>query len=491
MLPSDQVKKGTQRKLYDAAGSMMGKNAIHLLLVTDSFKSHKCQHHCEEAVCPNYHSQKDFRRPIRSGLYSKEKCKASCGEFDCPFAHNQIEQKYHPDNFKKRYCRDRVSGRVCMGREWCPLAHSDFELRLKPLHLYQIDLSFLFFRFKSEFCPFSWEKHDTFSCVYAHNWQDFKRPFFPELQAQICQNWKLRKRVPNYLDACPEGFSCKFCHGWKELDFHPERFRSINCRRCDGGNVSSEEEEREDDCEEETRPIQPRGKIELEKIEEGAKLLNRRICSYKHEGETAAVLTWPEFYFCKKREKMGPLTTQSFLKEVSLEGRSFEIPVEPPTSSVQVDFLVLSHQEGSDTSSVNSIFLSRKKLVSKQAKLDQVNEIESAVKKTPSQALGSETTKSSLPSFFEPITKSMSKNDDLLSFQENQKGSFPQIDFAKTAPKLKMASQKHLSLGTSLILKHQRTHEFERLEKLAEEKADNDDEDSSENELLTKKAVLK
>ena len=43
---------------------------------------------------------------------------------------------------------------------YCALAHSDYELKIKPLHLLPIDRNFLLFLLKTEFCPFSKIKHD-------------------------------------------------------------------------------------------------------------------------------------------------------------------------------------------------------------------------------------------------------------------------------------------------------------------------------------------
>jgi len=89
-----------------------------------------------------------------------------------------IERKYHALVYKRRYCRERVTGARCEYGVMCSAAHSDHELRAIPLHLLPVGLDFLLFRFKSQFCPFAWHRHNAFACVYAHNWQDFKRPYF-------------------------------------------------------------------------------------------------------------------------------------------------------------------------------------------------------------------------------------------------------------------------------------------------------------------------
>lgn len=85
------------------------------------------------------------------------------------------------------------------------MAHSDLELKVTPLHLFPISKAFLLFMFKSEFCPFSKLEHDRFTCPFAHNWQDFKRPFNPYLIAEQCMHWDKSKEIQDYLEGCPNG----------------------------------------------------------------------------------------------------------------------------------------------------------------------------------------------------------------------------------------------------------------------------------------------
>lgn len=58
----------------------------------------------------------------------------------------------------------------CSYEKYCAFAHSEEELKIKLLHKMTIDIDFLLFHFKSEFCPFQKIQHDKFSCVYAHNY---------------------------------------------------------------------------------------------------------------------------------------------------------------------------------------------------------------------------------------------------------------------------------------------------------------------------------
>ena len=122
------------------------------------------------------------------------------------------------------------------------MAHSDLELKITPLHLIPIDKNFLFFLLKSEFCPFSKINHDRFKCVYAHNWQDFKRPFNDKIKPVICKNWDKNKEILEYTQGCENGSDCVNCHGWKELEYHVANFKKIPCKaliNCDRKDICS------------------------------------------------------------------------------------------------------------------------------------------------------------------------------------------------------------------------------------------------------------
>jgi hypothetical protein len=100
----------------------------------------------------------------------------------------------------KKFCEDFVKSGKCQYGEYCALAHSDLELKIKPLHLLPVNNNFLLFEFKSVFCPFSKLEHDRYTCVYAHNWQDFKRPFFHDLKPIMCKAWDKEKEILVYTE---------------------------------------------------------------------------------------------------------------------------------------------------------------------------------------------------------------------------------------------------------------------------------------------------
>lgn len=209
------------------------KNPLFLSLILDQFKSSPCdsQMACSQSNCTGWHSSKDLRRPFRQVRYSKHDCPDSCEKTNCKFSNTIIEQKYHPDNYKKRYCRDFIVKGVCLYGRLCSMAHSDLEMKIRPLHLLPFDRTFAYYYFKSEFCPFIKTKHERFTCVYAHNWQDYKRPYRQDQRPVTCIHWDRDKTILRYEDECPDGYDCVFCHGWKELEYHPCNYKKQLCEK--------------------------------------------------------------------------------------------------------------------------------------------------------------------------------------------------------------------------------------------------------------------
>lgn len=205
---------------------------IFLHLILDTFKTKSCPTACGRPDCSFYHSTSELRRPQSIYSYSKTKCRRKYCKADCKKAHNVVEQKYHILDFKKTYCQEQAEEGKCRAKDVCFAAHADYELKIVPLHVLPFDLDFIFFRFKSEFCPMMWKKHDYFFCVYAHNWQDFKRPFSASLKPVQCPQWNRHAQIFEYKSGCPEGFSCNNCHGWKEINYHPTFYKTVPCQKC-------------------------------------------------------------------------------------------------------------------------------------------------------------------------------------------------------------------------------------------------------------------
>lgn len=306
---------------------------VLLLLRLDKYKSELCpapSGECESKVCTFYHAEKDYRRPLQDFRYMKEHCPRGCAHPVTAHPRNVVEQKYHTQNYKRKYCRDFLLGGACLYQECCSAAHSDLELLIRPLHLYPIDRDFLFFRFKTEICPFSWSNHNAFTCVYAHNWQDFKRPFFPALRPERCEFWKVNKRIGEYAEGCPRGLACEFCHGWKECEFHPVNFKQTECKKCSPPS----------DAEPLARFGDPDEPPEINHV-----VINRHICSFRHEWEEpdSNPLTFDHFFLFPRRAPQGPRSMSAFLLETlglhvqGLEGNA------PLTRLEVVDFLRIKH----------------------------------------------------------------------------------------------------------------------------------------------------
>lgn len=214
------------------------KEAEPPFLNTELFKIRPChikkQHNHKQ--CMFYHGIKDRRRRNRDYLdeicifvQNNEECQL--GD-DCPFSHNPVEERYMPRNYKKKFCYYFEIGKLenCEYGKYCSYAHSEEEVKIELLHKIPEDEGFFVHKFKTVMCPFFNLKHDKGTCVYAHNYQDYRRPpneNYYELQP--CPFWKYDAYVQDYKDGCPYGKQCPKCHGWKEYDFHPLYYKTTPC----------------------------------------------------------------------------------------------------------------------------------------------------------------------------------------------------------------------------------------------------------------------
>lgn len=215
------------------------KNNENFHLILENFKTSPCPQKTEHnrIKCPFYHSSKDYRRNASLCRYTSFKCPHSsegkpCHQGDaCSYCHNSVELNYHPNNYKRRFCiyfPDNLD--KCKFGEYCSYAHSDQDLLGELLHNYRFDPDFFMFHYKTAFCPITHITHDRSLCVYAHNWQDYRRkPNKYFLQPEVCPDWNNSKVVIQYEEGCPRGFNCSFCHGWKEPEFHPFVYKTKKC----------------------------------------------------------------------------------------------------------------------------------------------------------------------------------------------------------------------------------------------------------------------
>eukprot|EP00826_Nyctotherus_ovalis_P060348 TRINITY_DN8455_c0_g1_i12.p1 TRINITY_DN8455_c0_g1~~TRINITY_DN8455_c0_g1_i12.p1 ORF type:complete len:505 (+),score=93.17 TRINITY_DN8455_c0_g1_i12:196-1710(+) len=187
--------------------------------------------------CPYYHDfAKDRRRPPQN--YSADMCVYALHDQSCPYAdnctksHNRVEEFYHPTKYKTRFC-SFYPGRLeaCEYGDFCCFAHSEADICIDLLHLIERDADFYMFHYKTAWCPFNEMNHDREKCVYAHNWQDYRRkPHTHSYRKDQCPNWSASKIINVYLDGCPNGMKCSCSHGWKEQEFHPLYYKMSSCR---------------------------------------------------------------------------------------------------------------------------------------------------------------------------------------------------------------------------------------------------------------------
>ncbi|CAD8077629.1 unnamed protein product [Paramecium sonneborni] len=206
--------------------------------------------------CPFYHNAKDRKR--NNTQYSSELCTNVENNQQCPYgdncnkAHNRVEQLYRADNYKTKFCSfypNNIS--QCDYGKFCSFAHSEADIVIELIHNLEYDDDFFMFYYKSVWCPFNLTQHDKALCVYAHNWQDFRRkPQIYQYNPIPCQSWNTGEYILEYYNGCQEGFNCSKCHGWKELEYHPMLFRTKQCinQHCQKSDCSFYHNNQEKRC---------------------------------------------------------------------------------------------------------------------------------------------------------------------------------------------------------------------------------------------------
>lgn len=187
-------------------------------------------------LCPNYHSSKDRRRPT---LHSTELCADAetdmCKLKDrCTKAHNRVEQLYHSTKFRVKFCSNYPSTiSLCEYGRYCSFAHSEAEIKVDLIHSLKRTADFYMTTYKTVWCPFN-SFHEKANCVYAHNWQDYRRPLTAGYESAPCPNWKTVNCLGSCEEGgCAEGMQCPMSHGWKELEFHPLVYKTKACQTAD------------------------------------------------------------------------------------------------------------------------------------------------------------------------------------------------------------------------------------------------------------------
>lgn len=153
-------------------------------------------------------------------------------------SHNRVESVYHPEKYKSKYCTKYPKNlHKCDYGDYCSFAHSTKELKTRLIHKMMKDADFYMFYFKTEWCPFN-KEHNKAQCVYAHNWQDFRRKpnIYHYDSWKICQNWKPGTFIAKYHEGCPNQASCESSHGWKEQEYHPVFYKTQPCQDMSNSN---------------------------------------------------------------------------------------------------------------------------------------------------------------------------------------------------------------------------------------------------------------
>jgi len=204
----------------------------------DNFKAKPCQvkgNH-NPKVCEFYHHENDRKRPVSVYHYSPNMCEYVQNDQICPngnncrFCHNKVEQLYHPEKYKKKFCLYHPhSIYKCEYGNFCSFAHSENEIQIELLHNLKKDEHFYLYKFKTVFCPYIYE-HDRNQCVYAHNPQDYRRdPIQYKYSPVQCSYWSQRQIYTYEEGSCPKLMQCDNCHGWKELEYHPLYYKTKPC----------------------------------------------------------------------------------------------------------------------------------------------------------------------------------------------------------------------------------------------------------------------
>lgn len=88
---------------------------------------------------------------------------------------------------------------------------------------------FFMYKYKTMWCPIG-VQHEWHTCVYAHNYQDARRPGAIGYGAKLCPYWSKKDTGVDYCQRCPLGLRCPYSHGAKEQLYHPNYFKTVVCR---------------------------------------------------------------------------------------------------------------------------------------------------------------------------------------------------------------------------------------------------------------------
>mmetsp|Transcript_68095 Transcript_68095/g.191958 ORF Transcript_68095/g.191958 Transcript_68095/m.191958 type:complete len:336 (-) Transcript_68095:118-1125(-) len=146
----------------------------------------------------------------------------------------------HAGRPKRRFCTTFPDVSLCRRGQACAFAHSREEVcapLLEPEEEQQephaLTDAFFMYKYKTRWCPVG-VQHEWHTCVYAHNYQDARRPVGIGYGAKLCPYWSKRDTGAEYCQRCPLGLRCPYSHGAKEQLYHPHYFKTVVCRDLRG-----------------------------------------------------------------------------------------------------------------------------------------------------------------------------------------------------------------------------------------------------------------
>jgi len=267
----------------------------------DNFKTKPCtvKGNHNPKVCDHYHFDKDRRRPTNIFNYSTVMCSYAARNLECPegdncgYCHNKVEELYHPERYKRKFCLCHPHNvHKCEYGNYCSFAHNEGEIKIELLHNMKKDEKFYLYKYKTVFCPYIYS-HDRNQCVYAHNPQDYRRdPRVYNYKPMKCTQWAHGSIYSYEEGGCPKLMDCEFCHGWKELEYHPLYYKTQICSNANKNciKVDCPFLHPNRDCQEKTQHSQPR-KLSMETMRNFAFVSPQKQSSFGPDSETK-----PNFY---------------------------------------------------------------------------------------------------------------------------------------------------------------------------------------------------
>eukprot|EP00440_Ansanella_granifera_P009150 gb/GFBE01009911.1/.p1 GENE.gb/GFBE01009911.1/~~gb/GFBE01009911.1/.p1 ORF type:complete len:439 (+),score=95.00 gb/GFBE01009911.1/:1-1317(+) len=137
---------------------------------------------------------------------------------------------------KQRFCATFPNISRCRHGANCSFAHTREEVSAPLLTQEEeaaspdaMSVEFFTTKFKTMWCPVG-AQHDWQACMYAHTYQDVRRPPSLGYGHQLCPYWNKKETSLAYAQRCPLGPRCPYAHGAKEQLYHPNYFRTLVCR---------------------------------------------------------------------------------------------------------------------------------------------------------------------------------------------------------------------------------------------------------------------